>query len=155
MAGLDPAELSAALNAVDHLWSLPSQFAETGAHHGYQQITVCLAGRVEVEAFATLLAPFAPVRSAWLSRLAPGGYIREHIDAGPYFERWQLPFTTGTYGTFTQQAGVPFPVRHYEWHHVTNDGPGHRVSLVIDRDIPLAVPSGPLRFKEHPDGQGA
>ncbi len=145
---IDAADLPAILAMMDDLWSLPSRFAETGAHHGYQQITVCLVGRVEVEAFADLLAPFAPVRRAWLSRLAPGGYIREHIDAGPYFERWQLPFTTGTYGTFTQEAGVAFPVRHYEWHHVTNDGPEFRVSLVIDRDIPLAVPNGPLIFKE-------
>ena len=145
---VDPAALTAALAAVEHLWSLPSRFAETGAHHGYQQITVAAAGRVEVAALADLLAPFAPVRGAWLSRLAPGGFIREHIDAGPYFERWQLPFTTGTHGTFPHTAGVPFPVRHFDWHHVTNDGPGFRVSLVIDRDIPLDVPTGPLIFKE-------
>lgn len=145
---VDATTLTAALAAVDHLWSLPSRFAETGAHHGYQQITVCLAGRVEVPALADLLAPFAPVHDAWLSRLAPGGFIREHIDAGPYYERWQLPFMSGTFGTFIQRAGVPHRVHHYEWHHVTNDGPDHRVSLVIDRAIPLDVPSGPLRFKE-------
>jgi hypothetical protein len=144
MAGLDPAALSAALQAVDHLWSLPSRFAETGAHHGYRQITIALAGRVEVPAFAAILDQFAPVRSAWLSMLEPGGYIVEHIDAGPYYERWQLPFTTGSYGSFTQQAGVPFPVRHYDWHHVTNDTDEPRISLVIDRDVPLPIPSAPF-----------
>ena len=124
---VDPAALATALAAVEELWSLPSRFAETGAHHGYQQVTIALACRVHVEAFAPLLAPFGPVRRAWLSRPAPGGFIREHIDAGPYYERWQLPFTTGSHGSFTHQAGVPFPVRHYEWHEGTNDSDHPRV----------------------------
>jgi hypothetical protein len=86
--------------------------------------------------------------------LEPGGYIVEHIDAGPYYERWQLPFTTGSYGTFTQQAGVPFPVRHYDWHHVANDADEPRISLVIDRDVPLPISSAP--FSRRPtDGDRA
>ena len=154
MAGsnVDPAELSAALAAVDGLWSLPSRFAETGVHHGYRQITVALAGRIEVPAFAALLAPFDPVRGAWLSMLEPGGFIAEHIDAGPYFERWQLPFTAAGHlyqdgAPVAHEVGVPFPVRHFEWHQVRNDAAAPRVALVIDRDVPLPVPCGPLQLR--------
>ncbi len=156
MAGLDPAALSAALNAVEHLWSLPSRFAETGAHHGYRQVTVAHAGRIEVPAFAGILAEFAPVHGAWLSMLEPGGYIVEHIDAGPYRERWQVPFTTA--GTLCQdgepvahEVGVPFRVAQYEWHHVTNDTTAARVSLVIDRAVLLPIPPAPFTRRHHAD----
>jgi len=89
--------------------------------------------------FGWVLEDFAPVKTAWLSYIEPGGYIRKHKDAGPWYERWQVPIRPS--GTFTiggvevdQIAGVPFQVTHWEWHHLqVGDSP--RVHLVIDRDI--------------------
>lgn len=142
----------ALLASVEHLWSLPSRFAETGAHHGYRQITVALAGRIERPEFADILEQFQPIRGAWLSLIEPGGYIVEHIDAGPYYERWQLPLTTA--GCLIQngqpvrhEPGVPFRVRQFDWHSVCNPDPTPRISLVIDRDIALPVPTGPFRAR--------
>jgi hypothetical protein len=45
------------------------------------------------------------------------------------------------------EVGVPFMVRQFDWHHVRNDGPGDRLALVVDRDVPLSHPSGPLRLR--------
>ena len=145
--GFAPRVLTDLLATVDPLWSEPSRFADTGAHDGYQQVSLLVAGgRLAVPEFAELLAHFTPVRAAWLSRLAPGGYIVEHCDAGPYFERWQVPFTTCGQliedgEPVAHRVGVPFRVHQWRWHSVRNDGPDHRVSLVIDRDIPVDVPS--------------
>lgn len=140
------------LASVEHLWSLSSRFAETRAHHGYRQITVVLAGRIERPEFTDLLTPLAPVRGAWLSRLEPGGYIVEHIDAGPYYERWQIPLSP--HGRLFQdgepvacEVGVPYMVRQFDWHHVRNDDEGDRIALVVDRDIALPIPTGPLRLR--------
>ena len=149
---MSPEDICSLLEAVDHLWSAASDIADTGAHHGYRQVSVAVGGHLEVPEFADVLAPFAPVHNAWLSRIEPGGYVLPHIDAGPYFERWQIPFTVDgalIHGdeTVALEAGVPFLVRHFDWHEVRNAGPGDRVSLVIDRAVPLAVPSGPFRLK--------
>jgi hypothetical protein len=152
VVGLDPADIPAVLATVDDLWSLPSRFAETGAHQGYSQITVALAGRIELPQFAPWLASFAPVRRAWLSRLDPGGYIVEHIDAGPHHERWQIPLTE--HGALSAGGvpapvvvGVPYRVRHDWWHSVANDSTGARVALVIDRDVMVQPSASPLRLK--------
>lgn len=121
-------------------WSLPSTFEQTQAHHGYRQVVVVSMGRFVLPRFADILAGFAPVREAWLSWIAPGGFIVEHIDGGPHYERWQIPFTAA--GTLYQngapvphEVGVPFRVTHHDWHHVDNPGDEPRISLVIDRDV--------------------
>lgn len=147
-----PDTLAHLLDVAAPLWSAASSYTETGVHHGYRQVTVAHAGRVVVAEFADVLATFAPVHGAWLSSLAPGGFIAEHIDAGPYFERWQVPLTEG--GALSDggevvahTAGVPFRVHQYRWHSVRNDSPADRFSLVIDRAIPLDVPTSPLRLR--------
>lgn len=149
---IPPQSVPALLAAVDHLWSLPSSFAETGVHHGYRQTVVVSAGHLEVPEFADLVDHFTPTWMAWLSSLAPGGFIAEHIDRGPYFERWQVPlsdagalFHDGT--LVPHRVGVPFRVRHFDWHHVVNDGPAERVSLVVDRRVPLDVVNAPFQLR--------
>lgn len=144
--------IASLLAAVDHAWSQPSDVADNGAHHRYRQVSVVVGGHLEVPEFAGVLAPFAPVRSAWLSRIEPGGFVLPHIDAGPFFERWQIPFTSD--GCLlhdgipvAHEVGVPFPVRHFDWHEVRNDGVADRVSLVIDRDVPLPVPPSGFRLR--------
>lgn len=147
-----PDTLANLLDAADPLWSAASSIADTGVHHGYRRITVVLAGRLAVPEFADILAPFAPVHGAWLSALEPGGFIAEHIDAGPYRERWQVPFTAD--GCLSQcgvdvdhEVGVPFRVHHHDWHSVRNDSDQRRVSLVIDRDVLLPISSAPLQVR--------
>ena len=147
-----PDTLAHLLDVADPLWSATSSYADTGVHHGYRQVTVVLAGRLAVPEFADILASFAPVHGAWLSSLEPGGFIAEHIDAGPYRERWQVPFTAdgclSQCGTdVTHEVGVPFRVRHHDWHSVRNDSDRRRVSLVIDRAVLLPIPSAPLQVR--------
>lgn len=147
-----PDTLAHLLDVADPLWSATSSYADTGVHHGYRQVTVVLAGRLAVPEFADVLASFAPVHGAWLSSLDPGGFIAEHIDAGPYHERWQVPFTAA--GRLIQsgrpvahEVGVPFCVAHHDWHSVVNDDDSERVALVIDRAVPLQIPSAPLQVR--------
>jgi hypothetical protein len=147
-----PDELADALACVGGLWSNPSTFSDTQVHHGYRQVTVVLGGVLAVPALGWLVEQFAPVTSAWLSRIEPGGFIVEHVDAGPYLERWQVPFTEG--GTLfdngnpvTHAVGVPFRVRQYDWHSVRNESLADRIALVIDRAVPLDVPTSPFRSR--------
>ena len=146
------AELAAAFDTVTGRWSAPSLFSQTKVHHGYRQVSVMVAGRWQIEALDWMVDRFAPALNVWMSRLEPGGYIVEHIDEGPYLERWQVPFTTA--GTLLHdgvpvphEAGVPFRVAQFDWHSVSNDSNVDRVSLVIDRNIPLDVPSGRFRVR--------
>lgn len=128
------------LASVADEWSLPSTFAETQAHHGYRRVVVVSGGNLVRPQFAALLAELQPVREAWLSLIEPGGFIVEHIDPGPRYERWQVPFTeAGTLyedgRTVPHEVGVPFIVHHDRWHSVTNNTDQPRISLVVDRDI--------------------
>lgn len=153
-------DIPAVLATVDALWSLPSQFAETGVHHGYRQVTVALAGRIHLPQFVAWLEPFAPVRGAWLSRIEPGGFIVEHIDAGPHYERWQIPLTVSGVlshdgNPVAHQVGHPFAVRHFDWHSVRNDDPTDRISLVIDRDVIVRPDAHPLRLRPTQGGTHA
>jgi hypothetical protein len=126
------------------VWSLPSSFEATGAHHGYRRVVLAHLGP-----FRFVLDEYTPVHDAWLSWIDPGGYIVRHRDAGPYFERWQLPFTSaGSLNGVRPVPGVAFRVHQFDWHEVRNDGPGPRVSLVIDRDVPLPVASQPFALFE-------
>ena len=147
-----PAVLAGALDSVADAWSLPSDIATTKVHHLYRQVHIVGAEVVRFPAFRPILEPFGPVWDAWLSMVLPGGFILEHCDAGPYWERWQVPFTTE--GTLYQlgepvahEVGVPFRVTQYEWHSVANDDDSPRISLVINRRVRLDVPNSPLRVR--------
>lgn len=134
--------------------SRQSTFEQTGVHHGYRRCSVVSNGQLREPRFADLLAPLGPVRTAWLSWIEPGGFIVEHIDAGPHFERWQIPLSEA--GVLLQdgvpvvhEVGVPFRVRHDRWHSVDNrTGDAPRVSLVVDRDMPVNLERTPLRIRE-------
>jgi hypothetical protein len=98
-----------------------------------------------------VLDEFRPIWSAWLAEVPAHGRIGCHIDEGPYRERWQVPIVTG--GTFNHlpcEPGVPFPVKHWLPHRVDNPTDRPRVHLVIDRDIPVDVPSAPFQRIEEP-----
>jgi hypothetical protein len=134
--------------------SAPSDIAENGAHHGYRRAVVVNGGARYIPAIADMLTEFTPIRECWVSWIDPGGYILEHVDGGPYLERWQIPLTDA--GVLIQdgepvahEVGVPFRVHQDRWHSVRNDSDLPRVSLVIDRDIPSGAPSAPFRLKEH------
>jgi hypothetical protein len=98
----------------------------------------------ELDPFAPVLALFEPIRDAWLSWIDPGGFIVRHRDAGPYYDRWQVPIrTAGWMQQETAEAaqdGRPFRVRHWLPHSVANPSTEPRIHLVIDRDV-VANPS--------------
>jgi hypothetical protein len=132
--------------------SNPSTFADNGVHEGYRRAVVINGGAWYVPELAAILEPLQPIRECWVSWIDPGGFIVEHHDAGPYFERWQIPLTEA--GTLHQdgvpvahEVGVAFRVHQYRWHSVSNDTDEPRVSLVIDRDIPAGVPSQPFTIR--------
>ena len=144
--------MDALLASVADAWSLPSTFAATGAHEGYRRVVVVSGGNLERPQFADLLAEFAPVREAWLSWIDPGGFVVEHIDGGPHYERWQIPFTEA--GTLYEdgrpvahEVGVPFVVHHDRWHAVRNDTDHPRISLVIDRDVIVQPARTPFQVR--------
>jgi hypothetical protein len=133
--------------------SEPSRLVDNGVHDGYRQAIVITGGVTRRHDWDDLIAPLAPIRECWISWLEPGGYILEHHDAGPYWERWQIPLTEA--GQLIQdgepvahEVGVPFQVYQDRWHSVRNASDTSRVSLVIDRDIPSGAPSAPFRVKE-------
>lgn len=144
----DPAALRAALAAVPAgSWSLPSTFRETKVHHGYRRVVLWSAGREQPDAapWSDLFADFAPVRDAWLSWIGPGGFIVPHRDAGPWFERWQVPIrSSGWFDDWRPAEGEPFRVQHWLPHSVWNDGRHPRIHVVIDRDVPLGLPVEPF-----------
>lgn len=130
----DVDRLLASYARVDRL-SLPSTLEQTGVHDGYRQTQL-------VAPFTWVLEHFLPVKSAWLSVIGPGGFIRPHRDAGPWLERWQVPIVPA--GRFIQDgvelaqaAGKPFQVFHWLTHEVVNDTDHDRVHLVVDRNIVL------------------
>lgn len=132
MGPFDPERLADSYRQVTRL-SNPSKYETTKAHDGYRQTQ-------DLAPFGWVLGEFAPVRSAWLSVIEPGGYIVPHVDGGPYWERWQVPIHPSGRMVedgreLTQLAGVPFRVRQWLTHEVVNDGDRDRVHLVIDRDL--------------------
>lgn len=145
---MTPTDVLAAVGSL----SDASDIADNGAHHGYRRAVVVNGGAWYLPAFADLLEPLRPVREAWVSWIEPGGYIVEHIDGGPYFERWQIPLSES--GVLIQgdepvahEVGVPFRVEQWRWHSVRNDSDEPRVSLVVDRDISAGVPSAPFTVR--------
>lgn len=148
----DPQRLSEALNRIPtDAWSLTSAYRDTGVHHGYRRVVLVSARHRHTYAdlFGFVWDAMQPVRDVTLSRLESGGFIAPHRDAGPWFERWQIPIVVsgqwhGDGAHRRTQAGVAFPVAHWERHAVTNRGPGPRIHLVIDRDIPIHRDSLPF-----------
>lgn len=127
--------------------SEPSTFEATRAHHGYRQAIVVQSGELILNQFADILDQFAPIRSAWLSWINPGGFVVCHIDAGPHYERWQLPITgNGSLNGVRAEPGEPFQVHHDRWHHVRNDDAKPRIVVVIDRDVIRSPSKTPFRF---------
>jgi hypothetical protein len=130
------------------VWSLPSSFEATGAHHGYRRVVLAHLGP-----FRFVLDEYTPVHDAWLSWIDPGGYIVAHRDKGPHRERWQVPVSTagwmeqnGVRSTATD--GVPFRVEQWLPHAVGNPTTNPRIHLVIDR-APIANPD-PSPFQKEP-----
>jgi hypothetical protein len=120
-------------------WSLPSSFAATGVHHGYRRLDLPGEGW-----FDYVLEQFQPIRTVWGSWIDPGGFIIPHRDAGPYYERWQIPIiTSGQFEDYDQEPGHAFKVEHWLPHSVWNTGEGPRVHLVLDRELianPVRLP---------------
>jgi len=108
-----------------------------------------VAGRREKPAadlFRFVLVEFAPIWTAWVAKVPAGGFIKLHIDQGPYRERWHVPIhPAGTFDGREVQAGVSFPVKHWEPHQVDNPTGRDRIHLVIDRDVLVDVPSAPFQ----------
>ena len=142
-------QLQAALSYVpERAWGQTSTLDQSGTHHGYRTVSLVEPGRWQPHSdlFAFLLHKFAPVYQAWLSWLEPGGYILPHVDAGPYYERWQVPINAaGTLGGSEAVAGVSFRVRHWEPHSVANSSDRPRVHIVIDRA--LVLDASPVLFQ--------
>lgn len=126
--------LGEALCAVpDGAWSQASTFAETGVHHGYRRAT-----KRWLTSFAWVLKEFAPVVDTWVSWINPGGFIVPHVDASPYYERWQVPICSAGvwfHRGVTWRHYQPFRVQHWEPHAVANATRHPRVHLVVDRDV--------------------
>lgn len=140
-----PSRLATALGEVaPSAWTLPSEFAVTGVHHGYRRVVLVDHGyrTPAADPFGFVLDDFGPVHTALLSCIDPGGFIVPHVDAGPWLERWQVPVSTA--GWFRQgelvdlEDGVPFRVEHWQKHSVGNPTGIPRVHLVIDRKVRVA-----------------
>lgn len=152
----DPTRLTTVLDQVpDNVWSLASTFHDTGVHHGYRRVVLVSAGQRQphAELFGFVLDELAPVWDAWLSWIEPGGFIVPHCDAGPWWERWQVPIAAAgdwhtESGDFTPRTGEAFPVQHWEPHAVTNRGDTPRIHLVVDRHHLLE--RKPLPFAKFP-----
>jgi hypothetical protein len=147
-ARFNPEALQAALALIPPAsWSLPSTVEATGVHHGYRRVV-----QVELDPFRFVLERFEPVRDAWLSSIDPGGFILIHSDAGPFYDRWQVPIATS--GWMDQGSaepasnGVPFRVDHWKPHSVANPGGAPRVHLVIDRDVVVNPARSAFRLYE-------
>ena len=136
-------------------WSEPSTFAGTKVHDGYRRIVLVNAGQFTpaAEPFRFVLEPFAPVWTAWLSWIEPGGFIAPHRDAGPWMERWQVPIRAAGWfeqdgERFVPEDGVAFPVSQWARHSVGNPTGRPLVHLVLDRDVPLGLDPQPFHVFE-------
>lgn len=127
----DPDRLRRSLEAARPQWSGASHLSQNNVHHGYSR------AHASAHHFGWVFDQFdAPVRQATLTRLDPGGFILPHRDAGPFFERWQVPIIpAGVWGDgFAPSAGVAHRVSHWLPHSVWNTGVRARVVLLVDLD---------------------
>ena len=128
-------------------WALPVTTADT-VNPGYHFAAVVQEGRPRPAAtlFRFVLTEFEPVWTAWVAKVPAGAYIAPHIDQGPYRERWHVPIhPAGTFDGREVDAGVSFPVNHWEPHRVDNPTGHDRVHLVIDLAVLVDVPSAPFQ----------
>lgn len=118
-------------------WSLPSNYAVTGVHHNYCTMGIRNSGAWSAsEAFPLVIREFEPIKQVSITKLMPGGFILPHTDAGPFYERWQVPIqVAGVFDDYEMQVGIPFRVEHWKIHSVWNDTDRERIHLLIDRDI--------------------
>lgn len=129
-------ELLSALAAVSAHWSAPTGPGD--ANPNYRVVSLVTGGQFWEPAapFMFVLNSFAPVWTAWISRVEPGGLIHRHTDQGPYRERWQVPIQpAGVMNGVEAVAGVPFRVEQWKPHSVENDSDRARIHIVIDRDV--------------------
>jgi len=149
----DAGLLASALAALPaRAWAMPVT-SEDDVNPGYQFASL-VQGRNRKEAaalFDFVLVEFAPIWTAWVAMVPAGGFIGPHIDEGPYHERWHVPIVpAGTFDGRTVEAGVSFPVHHWEPHRVDNPTGTPRIHLVIDRDVWVDVPTAPFQRIEVP-----
>ncbi len=155
--------LTAALSTIpDTAWTAPSNYQDNRIHHLYQRCEIVRAGLWDPAGLWDLVPfPFldlmvqlgqdqgALVHDAWLSRIAPGGYIVPHTDASRWRERWHIPIQTAGWTYINHiddvdhvhydictpgDVGVPFQVQHWLPHSVENNSDRDRIHLVIDLD---------------------
>lgn len=135
-ASFPEGDLLTALAAVSGHWSAPTGPGD--ANPNYRVVSLVTAGQWWAPAvpFRFVLDAFAPIWTAWVSRIEPGGLIHRHADEGPYRERWQVPIQpAGVMNGVEAVAGVPFRVEHWKPHAVQNPTDHPRIHLVIDRDV--------------------
>jgi hypothetical protein len=144
----DPEVLASALDSLPGgAWGQPQPGSEP-TNPGYQIAVLVNGGRRKPAAalFHEVLEAFAPVWAAWVALVPAGSFIGPHIDQGPYRERWHVPIRpAGTVNGQPVQAGVSFPIRHWEPHSVDNPTDLDRIHLVIDRDVVVQVPTMPFQ----------
>jgi len=140
--------LSAALSKLPPAaWAQPvTEHDEVNPGYHFASLVQGCRRKGAADLFEFVLAEFAPVWTAWIAKVPAHGFIGPHIDEGPYHERWHVPIVaTGTFDNLPCQAGVAFPVAHWEPHRVDNPTDIDRIHLVIDRDVWVEVPSAPFQ----------
>lgn len=134
----DPNELALAFARLPvTAWTVPIA-RDDDVNPGYQMAVLIADHRRKpaLDLFAFVLAEFAPVHTAWISRVPAGMKIGPHVDQGPYRERWHVPvLPAGTFNGRPCLPGVSFPVEHWRPHRVDNPTDHDRIHLVIDRDV--------------------
>jgi hypothetical protein len=139
-------------------WAQPVT-SQDEVNPGYQFAVLVQAQRQKAAAslFRFVLNEFEPVWTAWIAKVPAGGFIGPHIDEGPYHERWHVPIVpAGTFDGRNVEAGISFPVHHWEPHRVDNPTDQPRIHLVIDRVEMVDVPNAPFqRIEETYAGQDA
>lgn len=144
----DPERLALALAGLPpSAWRQPAAVTDD-VNPGYQIAPLVVARRPKsaMDLFQFVLVEFAPIWAAWVARVPAGASINRHIDEGPYHERWHVPIhPAGTFDGREVEAGVSFPVAHWEPHQVDNPTGRDRIHLVIDRDVLVDVPTAPFQ----------
>lgn len=124
-------------------------------HHGYRRSVLVNAGgwSPAAEPFRFVFDQFGPVHDAWVSDIAPGGFIVPHTDASRWRVRWQVPIrpaglTVVDDVAFGSVAGRAFPIEHWRPHAVWNFTDRARVHLVVDLD--QYIDREPAEFRTYP-----
>jgi len=131
----------------ERAWAQPVT-SEDEVNPGYQfaSLVACRNRKGPAALFDFVLDEFAPIWTAWIAKVPAHGFIGPHIDEGPYHERWHVPIVpAGTFDGRVVEAGVSFPVHHWEAHRVDNPTDLDRIHLVIDRNAMVDVPTAPFQ----------